>query len=54
MTEGETMSDWADELGDGWVTISPGIYIRVEDMKYEQAPKLRIADGAAAQQDASD
>jgi hypothetical protein len=48
------ISDWADELGDGWVTISPGIYIRVEDLKAEPVPKLRIAESAAGQADASD
>ena len=46
------IGDWAEELGDGWVTLSPGNYIRVEDLKGEPAPKLRVADGAAA--DSSD
>jgi len=45
------VGDWAEELGDGWVTLSPGIYIRVEDMKAEPAPKLRLAEGAAVQPD---
>ena len=48
------IGDWGDELGDGWVTISPGIYVRVEDLRAEQVPKLRIAEGAAAQPDVSD
>ena len=48
------ISDWAEELGDGWVTLSPGIYIRVEDLKAEPASKLRLADGAAAQADGTD
>ena len=48
------IGDWAEELGDGWVTLSPGIYIRVEDMKAEPAPRLRVADGAPATSDTSD
>jgi hypothetical protein len=48
------IGDWAEELGDGWVTISPGIYVRVEDLRAEPAPKLRVAESAAAQADASD
>jgi hypothetical protein len=46
--------DWAEELGDAWVTLSPGIYIRVEDLKAEPAPRLRVAEGAPAATDTSD
>jgi hypothetical protein len=41
-------SDWAEELGDNWVSVSPGIYVHVEDLKPEPVPKLRMADGGAA------
>jgi hypothetical protein len=40
--------DWAEELGEGWVAISPGIYVRVEDLKAEPAPKLRALEGAVS------
>ena len=40
--------DWAEELGDNWVSVSPGIYVHVEDLKPEPAPMLRLAEGAAA------
>jgi hypothetical protein len=48
-TEGERMAgDWAEELGDSWVTVSPGIYVRREDLRVEPAPTLRLAEGAPA------
>jgi hypothetical protein len=48
--EGESMSgDWAEELGDNWVTVSPGIYVHVADLQVEPAPKLRVAESAPAQ-----
>jgi hypothetical protein len=40
--------DWAEELGDSWVTVSPGIYVHREDLRDEPAPKLRLAEGAVA------
>lgn len=47
--EGEQMAgDWAEELGDSWVTVSPGIYVRREDLQVELAPKLRVAETAPA------
>ena len=47
--EGERMAgDWAEELGDSWVTVAPGIYVRREDLREEPAPKLRLAEGAPA------
>ena len=48
------IGDWAEELGDAWVTISPGIYVRVEDLKADPTPKLRLAEGTVAQADTSD
>ena len=41
--------DWAEELGDNWVTVSPGIYVHVEDLKAEPVPKLRVTESAAVQ-----
>jgi hypothetical protein len=44
--EGEQMAgDWAEELGDAWVTVSPGIYVRREDLRVDPAPNLRLAEG---------
>jgi hypothetical protein len=48
------ISDYAEELGDGWVTVSPGIYVRVEDLPPEPAKKLRLAEGLPAQADGTD
>jgi len=41
--------DWAEELGDSWVTVSPGIYVHVEDLKAEPVPTLRVTEGGVAQ-----
>lgn len=40
--------DWAEELGDSWVSVSPGIYVHVEDLKPEPVPQLRLAESAPA------
>jgi hypothetical protein len=48
--EGERMAgDWAEELGDSWVTVSPGIYVHREDLRVEPAPILRLAEPTPGQ-----